>query len=95
MTAEWAIGTALSLIALMGVFMAYAVNATNAVNSKVAATAKELHERIDGIHTQFVRRDDLNGHLERMETVVSAMQSEQRETNKRIDAVLMAISSKV
>ena len=61
-----------------------------------------LHERInrtrDEMHDQFVRRADLDGHLSRIEKGVTdlraEMQTERRETNSRLDAVLQAVAGK-
>ena len=44
-----------------------------------------VHERVNKTRDEFVRRDDLDGHLQRMEASMKGMHDEQRETNKRID----------
>lgn len=61
-----------------------------------------LHERVnrtrDEMHDQFVRRADLDGNLSRIEKGVTdlraEMQTERRETNSRLDAVLQAVAGK-
>jgi SMC interacting uncharacterized protein involved in chromosome segregation len=60
-----------------------------------------LHERInrtrDDLSNHYVKRTDLDGHLQRIEKGVSEMRTEMREerrdTNNRLDAVLAAISN--
>lgn len=77
-------------------------------NHEEAATAvndgdDKLHSRVnalrDTITNRYVRRDDLDGHLQRIEKGVSEMRTEireeRRDTNNRLDAVLAAISSGV
>ena len=69
--------------------------------AKLAADGdKELHSRVNRLreHTdkEFVRRTDLDGHLQRIEKGVAEIRTEMRderhETNNRLDAVLTAIS---
>jgi hypothetical protein len=62
--------------------------------------AKEIHSRINRLRehsdNEFVRRADLDGHLQRIEKGVADMRTEMRadrtETHSRLDAVLTAIS---
>lgn len=54
----------------------------------------ELHERINNVQEKYVRRDDLNGHIESMQHAISEVRNEQRGTNTRIDALLIAMSNK-
>ncbi len=53
-----------------------------------------LHVRINKVQSEYVRRDDLNGHIQSIENSVNQMREEQRETNRRIDQLLTAMSSK-
>lgn len=50
-----------------------------------------LHERINNVQEKYVRRDDLNGHIESMQHAISEVRNEQRGTNTRIDALLIAM----
>jgi len=49
---------------------------------------EKLHVRINTFEKSFVRRADLNGHMQTIENMVNQMREEQRETNQRIDRVL-------
>ncbi len=51
-----------------------------------------LHARVTRVQEEYVRRDDLNGHISSIENSVNQMREEQRETNRRIDALLTAMS---
>lgn len=55
--------------------------------------ANVLHERINKTRDEFVRRDDLDGHLARIEKSISGMHEEQKGTNKRIDEFMTAMAS--
>lgn len=50
-----------------------------------------LHERINRVRDEFVRRDDLDQHLGRIEKNLNQMYIEQRETNQRIDGFMSAM----
>lgn len=111
MVVEWSvvIGFAGIIIAIVGAVIARDRAITNMIHRNHEAALKEsndgddkLHERInrtrDEMHDQFVRRTDLDGHLQRIEKGVTElraeMQQERRETNARLDAVLQAVASK-
>lgn len=50
-----------------------------------------LHERINKTRDDFVRRDDLDQHMKRIEGNLEKMYTEQRETNQRIDGFMTAM----
>lgn len=60
-----------------------------------------LHERVnrtrDDLSNHYVKRADLDGHLQRIEKSVTDMRQEireeRRDTNQRLDAVLQAVST--
>lgn len=69
-------------------------------SSKLAAdNDKELHSRVNRLREhsdkEFVRRADLDGHLQRIEKRVdlihSEMREERRETNSRLDVILATL----
>lgn len=55
---------------------------------------EKLHIRLNRAQDVFVRRDDLNGHIQSIENTVNQMREEQRETNRRIDQLLAALTKK-
>lgn len=70
------------------------------LNAAIGDGDEKLHERInrtrDDMSNLYVKRTDLDGHLQRIEKSVTDMRQEMREerrdTNSRLDAVLSAIS---
>lgn len=65
-----------------------------AVRDEMSRDIGVCHERINKTRDEFVRRDDLDGHLARIEKNIVGMHNEQKETNKRIDEFMTAIASK-
>lgn len=54
----------------------------------------ELHKRINRMQENYARRDDLDKHMETIEGMVNSIRDEQRETNRRIDELLRAMTGK-
>jgi peptidoglycan hydrolase CwlO-like protein len=87
---QWLIGEAIALIGLIGGIIARDRQLMNTINSG----DEKLHDRITKVQSEYVRRDDLNGHIQSIENSVNQMREEQRETNRRIDALLTTLTKK-
>lgn len=96
---QWLIGTAITtVLAIAGIAIA-AFRATASRIDAVAVRVKEgddqLHDRINRVRDEYVRRVDLDSHLARIETNVRDMREEYREgtreINQRLDAVLISL----
>jgi len=83
------ITTAIGIIGLMGGMIIRDRQVTKAINDGDA----ELHRRVNRIQEHYVRRDDLDKHLESIETLVGTIRDEQRETTRRIDEVLRSMNN--
>lgn len=104
MTAEtWQIlGFGLTLLAAIGGVVArdralqnLIVEGDKATRVEAKAEADRLHERVNKVRDEFVRREDLDAHLSRIEKSIERVydaQKEQveqaRDTNQRVDAIL-------
>lgn len=53
---------------------------------------EKLHKRINTVEHSYVRKEDLNGHLRSIETLVTGVRDEQRATNTRIDNLLTILA---
>ena len=53
---------------------------------------EKLHKRITEFEHDYVRREHLREHIQAIQNTVNQMREEQRETNRRIDTVLNALS---
>ena len=87
---QWFIGALIGVIGLIGGLIAR----DRQVHKTIAEGDEKLSNRITRVQEQYVRRDDLNGHIQTIENSVNQMREEQRETNRRIDAVLTTLSHK-
>jgi len=52
-----------------------------------------LHTRLDKVKEDYVRRDDLNAHLNRLEKSLEKLQEEQKVLNERIAALLSILAA--
>ncbi|QDP56573.1 MAG: hypothetical protein GOVbin2380_8 [Prokaryotic dsDNA virus sp.] len=87
---EWLIGAAIALFSVIGGMIVRDRQVMKSINEG----DEKLHERINKVQSEYVRRDDLNGHISSIEKSVHEMREEQRETNRRIDALLTAMTNK-
>ena len=88
--AQWLIGIIITGIAVVGGI----IMRDRHVLSSIIVGDEKLHTRINQFETGFVRRADLNGHIQSLETMVNQMRDEQRETNRRIDRLLQIMTKK-
>lgn len=87
---KWFIGALIGLFTAVGGLIVRDRQVMKSINEG----DEKLHERINNVQANYVRRDDLNGHIQSIENNVRSMREEQRETNRRIDAVLGALAKK-
>jgi len=81
---KWVIGIAVSMVISFGGIM---ITTFRNMSTKIAKT----HDRIDDVKDKYVRRDDLDGHLTRIDRTVHEIREEMRENHRQ---VLAALSSK-
>ena len=62
------------------------------VLKSIADGDEKLYTRISHFETGYVRRVDLDGHIQSLENMVNQMREEQRETNRRIDSLLQLMT---
>lgn len=80
---KWAIGVTVTLItALIGAFRNLA--------NRISANDKEINARVDAVKDNYVRRDDLDGHLARIDKRLEQLAEEMRENHRQILAALTA-----
>lgn len=58
----------------------------------------KLHDRVNRVRDEYVRRADLNGHIQRLDAniqnLAKDMHDTSQETTRRLDAILTAMSKK-
>ena len=95
----WVIPSGFALVALIGGIIArdrYILNmiAKNHEGSikAIQESNSEVHERINRVKDEYVRRVDLDGHIVRLDSSVKGLATEMRAstqaTNQRLDALL-------
>ena len=78
---EWILG---SLITILGLVLGYAF--------KMIA---DLSAKLDTVERDYVRRDDNDGKIERIERGVSEVKTDLKETNSMLIRVLVALGKQV
>ena len=78
---KWVIGIAVSMVLSFGGVM---VGAFRNVSAKIAT----LHGRVDDVKEKYVRRDDLDGHIQRLDGNVRDLREEMRENHRQLLEVL-------
>ena len=81
---KWVAGLAVSMVLS---FAGVMITAFRNMSAKIAKT----HERIDEVKDRYVRRDDLDGHLTRLDSTVHEIREEMRENHRQVLAALSTV----
>lgn len=85
---QWLIGALIAIVSMIGGIIVR----DRQIMKEINEGDKELQDRITKVQSEYVRRDDLNGHIQSIENSVHQMREEQRETNRRIDSLLTLLT---
>jgi uncharacterized protein (DUF927 family) len=78
---RWFIGIAVSVsLALVGAI----ITAFRNLAGRISTGDRELHNRIDEVKEKYVRRDDLDGHIGRLDQNVREIREEMRENHRQV-----------
>lgn len=86
---RWLIGAVMTLITVIGGI----VVRDREVMRKIDEGDARLSERITRVQTEYARKEDLTDHVLRVEQSVESMRNELRETNRRIDSLILVLSN--
>lgn len=86
---RWLIGAVMTLITVIGGI----VVRDREVMRKIDDGDARLSERITKVQTEYARKEDLTDHILRVEQSVESMRNELRETNRRIDSLILVLSN--
>lgn len=101
---KWLIGTAITLLVFFGGMLFTAFNNLSgrlkAQDDKHATITKAgddvLQDRLNRVRDEYVRRSDLDGHIQRLDNNVKDLREELRETrketNSRLDVILASLT---
>lgn len=93
---QWLVGIAVSAaLGLAGMVIAAFRTLSGRIEDTNTALSKnirdgddQLHERVNRVRDEYVRRVDLDGHMGRIDTTLRELRDEQREIGKALIAVL-------
>lgn len=89
------IATLIGIAGTLASIIAAIVASHRSTGDKIQKGDDALHERINRVRDEYVRRVDLDGHMARMETNVKELREEgregTREINRRLDQVLTTL----
>ena len=78
---KWIVGIAVTLtLALVTTIIAAFRNLAN----RISVGNRDLHKRVDDVKDKYVRRDDLDGHILRIDQNVRELRDEMRENHRQL-----------
>nr|WP_321980129.1 hypothetical protein [uncultured Cohaesibacter sp.] len=91
---QWLVGVAFGIVAMVGGFIVR----DRQTAKQIKDGDDRLHDRINRVRDDYVRRDDLHNHITRLDDSIKEMRQEMKEettkTNDRLDRLLAEISKK-
>lgn len=89
---QWIVGAAFALVGLIGGVIAR----DRQLSKMITEGDDKLHERVNRVRDEFVRRDDLDNHIHRLDKSIDQLSKDIRdqsaETTKRLDALIAVMS---
>jgi hypothetical protein len=82
---KWLIGTASALFLSIGGLVA---GVMTRITTRMEKGDDRLHERINRVRDEFVRRDDLDGHMARVDRALTEMRDSQAKIHDMLLEVL-------
>lgn len=84
----WLAGFAVTLLGGQGVLLRWVIVRLREDRDASHQRDAELHHRINGVKDDYVRRDDLMGHIGRLETGQTQMANGLNRVHERLDRLL-------
>lgn len=78
---KWVIGIAISLTVA---FATAIVAAFRNLSNRISSGNRDVHKRIDDVKDDYVRRDDLNGHIDRIDKNLRELRDETRQNHQQL-----------
>lgn len=82
---KWLVGIAVTIC--LAVFGAI-VTSFRTLAARISSGNSELHKRVDDVKEKYVRRDDLDGHISRMDASLKELRDEVRTNHNQVIALL-------
>jgi uncharacterized protein YlxW (UPF0749 family) len=91
---QWVVGSIFAVVTMVGGF----IMRDRQVAKQIKDGDDRLHDRINRVRDDYVRRDDLHTQITRLDDSIKEMRKEMKEetskTNDRLDRLLAEISKK-
>lgn len=84
---QWAIGLTLSVVLFLGGIMATAFR-------NLSASIAKTHARIDTVKDTYARRDDLEGHLNRIDKTINDLKEDLKQHHEQVLNALLSYKQK-
>lgn len=81
-----------TLFTMIGSVKADVSKVKTEVGQQIKSAVDPVHERINRVRDEFVRRDDLEGHLNRWEKQFDDLRAEMRRNNENLNTQLSEIA---
>ena len=78
---KWIIGIGLSVVVA---FVSAVIGAFKSLTNKITKNTYELHSRVDEVKDKYVRRDDLDGHIQRIDRSLHDLRKEVAENHRQL-----------
>ena len=88
---RWIVGLAVSICLFFGAAL---IGAFRNLSAKMTSSTGDIHKRIDDVKERYVRRDDLDGHLNRLDRNVQEVREEMRDQHRQVMDVLTRMNTK-
>lgn len=82
---QWALGIVAAIVSTIVTAM---IATFRNLAGRISTGNREVHQRIDDIKEKYVRRDDLDGHIQRLDSNVRDLREEMRENHRQVLEVL-------
>ena len=99
---KWLVGLSLTVVGMFVTALWHIGNRIKDVENRTTTAIKDgddvLHGRINRVREEYVRRIDLDGHIQRLDKNVEDLRREMRENAKdaghRLDVIIQAVAPK-
>lgn len=85
---KWLVGIAISVCVF---FTGSLIGSFRSLSTRISQSNDKIHLRIDGVKENYVRRDDLDGHINRIEENIKALRKEQQDNHQKLLEAILSI----
>lgn len=91
-SAIWQAGIGITVLVAQGTLVRWIIVRLREDRDSSGQRDAELHHRINGVKDDYVRRDDLMGHISRLEVAQTTMNDGLNRVHERLDRLLSLVA---